>query len=99
MARRAPEKPNVRVASRARARRWGAVATLCFVPLLGVTTASCYSTGDGSPPPLRSLYYPVGLQVSQGGTVLYAANSDFDLQYNGGTLQSYDLALIRRHAL
>ena len=99
MARRAPEKPLLHVASRAwlSATRLG--TTLVAVGLSGLLGASCYSTGDGSPPPLRSLYYPVGLQVSAGGTVLYAVNSDFDLQYNGGTLQSYDLALIRRHTL
>jgi hypothetical protein len=66
---------------------------------LGLAVASCYSTGDGTAPPLRQLYYPVGLQVSAGGTVLYAVNSDFDLQFNGGTLQSYDLGLIRKHTL
>jgi hypothetical protein len=38
----------------------------------------------------------VGLAVSAGGNALYAVNSDFDLQWNGGTLQSYDLFLIRR---
>jgi hypothetical protein len=92
MARRAPEKPLLRVASRS-------ALGLAFALAVGGASASCYSTGDGSPPPLRSLYYPVGLQVSAGGTVLYAVNSDFDLQYNGGTLQSYDLGLIRRHTL
>jgi len=49
-------------------------------------------------PPANEFYFPVGLQVSAGGTALYAVNSNFDLQYNGGTLQSYDLGLIRRHA-
>jgi len=39
------------------------------------------------------------LAVSAGGNVLYAINSDFDLQWNGGTLQSYDLSLIRRHVV
>jgi hypothetical protein len=37
----------------------------------------------------------VGLAVSSGGNALYAVNSDFDLQWNGGTLQSYDLFAIR----
>ncbi|MBL8612249.1 MAG: hypothetical protein JNL38_33215 [Myxococcales bacterium] len=64
-----------------------------------VALASCYSTGDGVAPPLDAFYYPVGLAVSEGGNVLYVANADFDLQYNGGTLQSYDLALIRRHTV
>lgn len=65
---------------------------------LGAVSA-CYSTGDGTDPPIDRFYYPVGLQVSHGGSVLYAVNSNFDLQYNGGTLQSYDLRLIRRHVL
>jgi hypothetical protein len=95
MARRAPEKPLLHVASRA----WLAARLGLVAVGVGLAASSCYSTGDGSPPPLRSFYYPVGLQVSAGGTVLYAVNSDFDLQYNGGTIQSYDLALIRRHTL
>jgi hypothetical protein len=70
------------------------------IGLVGVSVGTaCYSQGDGADPPLDQLYFPVGLQVSHGGSVLYVANSDFDLQYNGGTLQSYDLALVRRHAL
>jgi DNA-binding beta-propeller fold protein YncE len=89
MGRRAVEKPG-----RARTRAW-----LVVLPLLMFGAADCYSTGDGTPPPLDRLYYPVGLRVSAGGSVLYAVNSDFDLQFNGGTLQSYDLALIRRHTV
>ena len=46
-----------------------------------------------------AFYFPVGLAVSKGGNVLYAVNSDFDLQWNGGTIQSLDLHLIRRHAV
>ncbi len=65
----------------------------------GAAGASCYSQGDGADPPLDRFYFPVGLRVSHGGSVLYVANADFDLQYNGGTLQSYDLTLIRRHVL
>src|SRR5437667_10872640 len=59
------------------------------------TAYACYSTGDGSPPPSKDFYFPVGLAVSAHGNVLYVANSDFDLQYNGGTVQSYDLSAIR----
>jgi len=65
--------------------------------LLGLS-AACYSTGDGTAPPPKSFYFPTGLAVSSGGHALYVANSDFDLQYNGGTLQSYDLYAIRREA-
>jgi hypothetical protein len=59
------------------------------------TLSSCYSTGNGTQPPPDSFYFPVGLAVSHGGNVLYAVNSDFDLQWNGGTIQSYDLDQIR----
>jgi hypothetical protein len=58
-------------------------------------TPGCYGAGGGSAPPLNSFYFPTGLAVSPGGNVLYAINSDFDLQYSGGTLQSYDLYKIR----
>lgn len=74
-------------------------ALLALLPLLLLGSTDCYSTGDGTAPPTAEFYYPVGLQVSAGGSVLYAVNSDFDLQFNGGTLQSYDLGLIRRHTL
>jgi len=60
---------------------------------------ACYSGGGaGTDPPKNTLYFPVGLAVSAGGNALYVVNSDFDLQYNGGTLQSYDLFAIRRDA-
>jgi len=70
-----------------------------LVGLAGLAAPGCYNTGDGDAPPSNQFYFPVGLRVSHGGTVLYAVNSDFDLQYNGGTLQSYDLRLIRQHAV
>jgi hypothetical protein len=72
---------------------------LAVLPLLTLGVVDCYSQGDGSSPPLDKFYFPVGLQVSAGGNVLYAINSDFDLQYNGGTIQSYDLDEIREHAV
>lgn len=58
----------------------------------------CYNAGDGTAPPGTRLYFPVGLVVSNGGSVLYVANSDFDLQWNGGTVQSYDLVQVRADA-
>ena len=73
--------------------------TTASVALLMAAAGGCYDIGDGTKPPLENFYFPVGLQVSHGGSVLYVVNSDFDLQYNGGTLQSYDLRLIRNHVL
>ncbi len=77
------------------------VAFARLLPVVGVAgiVAACYQAGSGSAPPPNILYFPVGLDVSRGGNVLYVANSDFDLQYNGGTIQSYDLNLIRRDVL
>jgi hypothetical protein len=66
--------------------------------LVGAVGTSCYSSGSGTNPPPDTFYFPVGLAVSPDGNVLYAANSDFDLQWNGGTLQTYDLASLRNSA-
>ena len=60
-----------------------------------VAGSACYSTGSGSPPRLDNFYFPVGLAVPPLGNALYVVNSDFDLQYNGGTVQAYDLPQIR----
>lgn len=45
-------------------------------------------------PPTAELYFPTSLLVSPGRTTLYIANSDFDLQYNGGTVQAINLAKV-----
>lgn len=66
-----------------------------FLALLGVVTAGCFPPDDGRPPPLDRLYFPVGLATNSDASRLYVANSDFDLQYNAGTLQAYDLAALR----
>jgi len=71
---------------------------LLSVSALAVLSPGCYATASGTAPPPAAFYFPVGLAVSFGGNVLYAVNSDFDLQWNGGTLQSYDLFHIRHDA-
>ena len=55
----------------------------------------CFTIADGLPPPLDAFYYPTGLLVSPGRTALYVANSDFDLQYSGGTVMALDLVKLR----
>lgn len=57
--------------------------------------AGCFPPDDGQVPPLDRLYFPVGLAVNPEATRLYVANSDFDLQFNAGTLQAYDLEALR----
>jgi hypothetical protein len=69
------------------------------IAVAGGAIPACYTSGGGgSDPPTTTFYFPVGLAVSSGGNALYAVNSDFDLQWNGGTLQSYDLFKIRQDA-
>jgi len=79
--------------------------------LLGaLATCACYGSDNGRSPPLERIYFPVGLIVSppaaaasgdagggaaSGSRWLYVANSDFDLQFNAGSLQVYDLEKLR----
>jgi hypothetical protein len=70
---------------------------LCAAVAVSASPA-CYEAGGGTAPPTNTFYFPTGLAVSTGGNVLYAINSDFDLQWSGGTLQSYDLFQIRQDA-
>ena len=73
---------------------------LAGAPIVSSQNVGCYpAAGEGVDPPAFSFYFPVGLAVSKGGNVLYAINSDFDLQWNAGTIQSLDLRLIRRHTV
>lgn len=70
-----------------------------FLPLLLVAALtavpSCVSPGEGPSPEPHAMYFPVGLAVSPAGHTLYVANSDFDLQYNSGTVIALDLDRIR----
>ncbi len=72
----------------------GGVATVA----LGLSTLvvpGCF-LGDATVPPLLdAFYYPTGLVRSPGGSTLYVTNSDFDLQYEGGTVFALDLTKLR----
>src|SRR5262245_47997882 len=68
--------------------------------LLGALTAcasmtACYKPDDGREPPLNRIYFPTGLALSPDGDRLYVANSDWDLQFNAGSVQAYDAARLR----
>lgn len=58
-------------------------------------TSACFSAGEGIDPPQDRVYFPVGLAVTLEQRRLVVANSDFDLQYNAGTLQVLDLERLR----
>jgi hypothetical protein len=84
--------------------------TLLGAAMVGIAGPACFSAGGGTAPPPDTFYFPVALAVASDNTgdagvlnagqasVLYAANSDFDLQYNGGTVQSYNLIQLRKDA-
>ncbi|MBI2393566.1 MAG: hypothetical protein HYV09_28570 [Deltaproteobacteria bacterium] len=63
-----------------------------------VAAAGCYNAGEGADPNDRAPYFPVGLAISPSGRWLFVANSNFDLRYNAGTVQAYDLAGIAARA-
>jgi DNA-binding beta-propeller fold protein YncE len=69
------------------------VRALCAIAAL--STVACYSTDQGRNPPLSTSYFPIGVVVSPGRTRMYVANSDFDLQFNAGTVQAFDLEAVR----
>ncbi len=60
-----------------------------------VASQGCISPGDGPSPPAGDFYFPVAAAISPGGHTIYVANSDFDLQYNAGTVVALDLDRIR----
>lgn len=70
--------------------RW----TALFV-LFGAASAGCFKPDDGREPPLDRIYFPVGIALSADGDRLYVANSDWDLQFNAGSVQAYDAARLR----
>lgn len=81
-------KPPTKKAGRAFALLAGAAA------LTG--PAGCFTLGEGLDPPLQQLYYPTAVVTSPGQRALYIVNSDFDIQYTGGTVQALDLESLRK---
>ncbi len=73
--------------------RRGVTATVAIG--LSVLGAGCFLGDVALPPPDDALYYPTALVRSPGGSTLYVANSDFDLQYDGGTVLALNLVNIR----
>jgi len=66
----------------------------CCLGLLGF--AGCFKPDDGREPPLDRIYFPTGLALSPDSDRLYVANSDWDLQFNAGSVQVYDAAALRQ---
>ncbi|HEX2873736.1 MAG TPA: hypothetical protein VHP33_20915 [Polyangiaceae bacterium] len=53
--------------------------------------SGCFGPGEGVEVPVNEIYFPVGMAVDKDAEHLFVVSSDFDLQYNGGSIQSFDL--------
>lgn len=56
---------------------------------------ACFPPGEGEPAPADGVYFPVGLAIDAKAKHLFVANSDFDLQFNSGTVLSWNLQALR----
>jgi hypothetical protein len=70
--------------------------TLAILALVAGAANGCFSTDEGTEPPADgTLFFPVGLVASPGGNALFIVNSDFDLQFDAGSVQVFDLKALR----
>lgn len=83
--------PRRRVRSATSARARVLAAGLLAAGGAAATIGGCFTGSDGLLPPFESLYFPTVIAVSPGRTTLYVTNSDFDIQYNGGTVQAMSI--------
>lgn len=69
---------------------------LLALTLLGATLGAvgCATDDAGITPPKDGFYFPVSVAVDPVRDVLYVANSNADLRYNGGTLMALDLSAL-----
>src|SRR5688572_4378589 len=67
----------------------------CLSGLASLALPGCVEPDDGREPPLDQIYFPSGLALSPDNNRLYVANSDWDLQFNAGSIQVYDAELLR----
>lgn len=65
--------------------------------VFALAPGGCNVENEGIDPPADELIYPVGLAMDPGGAVLYVANANFDLKYNGGTVVAIDLDAVESH--
>lgn len=74
------------------------VTFLCALLLsAGSLTSGCNLDNPGDDPPKGLIYLPTGMLLSAASedsapSFLYVVNSNFDLRYNAGSLQAFDLA-------
>ena len=71
---------------------------VCGALAAALLSAGCFLSSEGISPPLDTFYFPTGVVVSPDRKALYVVSSDFDLQYNGGTVLLIDLKSVRETA-
>ncbi len=68
-------------------------------PILSLVVAAslsaCVFDNPGSPPRDRAFHFPIAAVASPDARWLYVVNSDFNLQYNGGSIVVVDLSRVR----
>ena len=64
-----------------------------------VLLSGCFGPGEGVEVPKDQIYFPVGLALDKGAQHLFVVSSDFDLQYNGGAVQSFNLDPLQQNQL
>lgn len=67
-----------------------------FISLIALASlaSACAEEQAGIDPKRDAFYFPVGLAIDPDRQVLYVANSNADLRYNGGTLMALDIGLL-----
>jgi hypothetical protein len=70
-------------------------AQFAAVAAVAILAGGCFKPDDGREPPLNRIYFPTGMALSPDGNRLYIANSDWDLQFNAGSIQVYDAGRLR----
>jgi DNA-binding beta-propeller fold protein YncE len=86
---------------RRRATSFFSLSSLELCIAAGCALLGCNLDNTGDPPPRGDIYMPAGLMLSaadsdQAPRFMYVVNSNFDLRYNNGSLQAFDLEAIDR---
>lgn len=69
------------------------LATLISLILFGASSG-CAIDNPGIDPPRNAFYFPAGIALDAEHSLLYVANSNADLRYNGGTLMALDISAL-----
>ena len=79
--------------------RAGLWRDLAGIVALGLALSGCDLENNGVAPPAAEVNFPIALAMApaapgEAAPFLYVANSNFDLRYNAGSVQAYDLAAL-----